>query len=70
MILSIDIGIRNLSLCCIDYVTQSDFSSYQIKLWDVYNTLEMEQHICESLKKDNKNKWTRCKFQKDDDFLV
>ena len=63
MILSIDIGIRNLSLCCIDYVTQSDFSSYQIKLWDVYNTLEMEQHICESLKKDNKRCGKLCNYK-------
>lgn len=63
MILSIDIGIRNLSLCCIDYVTQSDFSSYQIKLWDVYNTLEMEQHICESLKKDNQQCGKLCNYK-------
>lgn len=51
MILSIDIGIKNLSLCCMDYTDKNDVSSYVIKLWDVFDTLDTEQHLCKVLKK-------------------
>ena len=53
MILSIDIGIRNLSLCMMDSVNKADLSTYKIHLWDVYNTLE-DNHMCKSLQKSGK----------------
>jgi hypothetical protein len=63
MILSIDIGIKNLSLCCIDYTNQCDMSTYQIKLWDVYDTLDTADYYCESLTKSKKSCGKRCGFK-------
>ena len=51
MILAIDIGIKNLSLCCMNSQVPQDISTYKIHLWDVYNTLEEESYFCQSLKK-------------------
>jgi hypothetical protein len=63
MILSIDIGIKNLALCCIDTLVQQDVSQYKIKLWDVYDTLDTEDFYCESLKKDGKPCGKRCGYK-------
>jgi hypothetical protein len=53
MILSIDIGIKNLSLCIMNCTDKTDLSTYKIHLWDVYNTLE-DHHKCVSLQKSGK----------------
>ena len=65
MILSIDIGIKNLSLCCMDTISEQDkdMSLYQIKLWNVYDTLDTEDFFCESLKRDGKACGKRCGFR-------
>ena len=51
MILSIDIGIRSLSLNCLSFTDPKDVSTYTIHLWDVYDSLENENHLCKSLTK-------------------
>lgn len=53
MILSIDIGIKNLSLCMMNCTDKTNVSTYSIHLWDVYNTLE-DDHNCISLQKSGK----------------
>jgi hypothetical protein len=51
MILSIDIGLRNLALCCMSADIPTDFQTYQIHLWNVYNVLDSDDYHCESLQK-------------------
>jgi hypothetical protein len=51
MILSIDIGLRNLSLCIMNAENASDISSYKIHLWDVYNTLDSDNYKCQGIQK-------------------
>lgn len=51
MILSIDIGIRNLSLCIVEASRPDDFSTFQIHLWDVFDTIETEEHLCNGIQK-------------------
>lgn len=63
MILSIDIGIKNLSLCCIDYSNKTDMQSYQIKLWNVYDTLDTEEHFCKDYKKNGGVCGKRCAYK-------
>lgn len=54
MILSIDIGLRNLSMCIMNAGDKTDLSTYKIHLWDVYNTLDSDDYRCESLQKSGK----------------
>ena len=63
MILSIDIGIKNLSLCCIDYSNKTDMQSYQIKLWNVFDTLDTEEHFCKDYKKNGDVCGKRCAYK-------
>lgn len=42
MILSIDIGLRNLALCCMSAQNITELNSYTIHLWEVYNTLDSD----------------------------
>ena len=50
-ILAIDVGLRNLALCCMSSETPNDFLTYKIHLWNVYNTLDSDDYNCESLQK-------------------
>lgn len=50
-VLAIDVGLRNLALCCMSSETPTDFSTYKIDLWNVYNTLDSDDYNCESLQK-------------------
>jgi len=53
VVLSVDIGIRNLGLCVLsrDPDKPRDMLGYNIKLWDVYNTIDDENNLCSSLTK-------------------
>lgn len=70
MILSIDIGIKNLSLCCIHTESQQDVSQYQIKLWDVYDTLDTEDFYCNSLKKNGNTCGKRCGYKYNNNGII
>jgi hypothetical protein len=65
MILSVDIGIRNLALCIMDCLDKNDLSTYNLHLWDVFDTLDSEEHLCSSLLKNKKicNKKCAYKYQ-------
>jgi hypothetical protein len=62
-VLSIDIGIRNLSLCIMNALDKTDINTYQIHLWDVFNTLDSDDYKCESLQKNGKVCGKKCGFK-------
>lgn len=62
MILTIDVGIKNLSMCCMSCVDKTDLTTYQIHLWDTWNTLDMEDYRCVSLQKNGKTCGKLCNF--------
>jgi hypothetical protein len=59
IILSIDVGIKNLALCCFDKKEGDD--SFQIKCWDVINIGEKEPPICCFLDKGEKKTKSKAK---------
>ena len=63
MILSIDIGLKNLAFCIMSCTDSKDLSTYNIHLWDVYNTLEEEQHFCSGLKRSGDTCGKRCLYK-------
>lgn len=63
MILSIDIGLRNLALCCMSAEDRKDLTTYKIHLWEVYNTLEGDEYKCESLKKNGEVCNKKCNYK-------
>ena len=60
MILSIDIGIRNLSLCIMSAIDKTNLETYKIHLWDVYDTLDFEEYTCNGIQKSGKRKGEVC----------
>jgi hypothetical protein len=63
MILSIDIGLRNLALCCMEAEDASNINSYIIHLWEVYNTLDSDDYKCEGIQKSGKICGKKCKYK-------
>lgn len=69
--LAIDIGLRNLSMCIMSAKNHTDMSTYQIHLWDNFNTLDCDDHSCESLQKNGKVCGKKCTFKyKKEDSLI
>lgn len=62
MILSIDIGIKNLSFCIMSCTDKKVISTYKIHLWNVYNTLE-DYHKCKFLTKSGKICDKKCGYK-------
>jgi hypothetical protein len=58
-ILSIDIGLRNLSMC----IMSKELTNYRIHLWDVYNTLDSDDHRCTGLKKNGDPCNKKCSYK-------
>jgi hypothetical protein len=54
MFLSIDIGLRNLAMCLMTASDKNDLTTYSIKLWNVFNTLNSDEYRCEQLQKSGK----------------
>jgi hypothetical protein len=54
MFLSIDIGLRNLAMCLMTASDKNDLTTYSIKLWNVFNTLNSDEYRCEHLQKSGK----------------
>jgi hypothetical protein len=63
MILSIDIGLKNLAFCIMSCTDPRDLSTYNIHLWDVYNTLEEDLHFCSGLKRNGDRCGKRCLYK-------
>ena len=66
MILSIDVGLRNLSMCAMSG-DPKDWNTFKIHLWDNFNTLDGDDYFCESTLKNGKvcGKKCTCKYKKD-----
>ena len=66
MILSIDVGLRNLSMCVMSG-DPKDWNTFKIHLWDNFNTLDGDDYFCESTLKNGKvcGKKCTCKYKKD-----
>lgn len=60
MILAIDVGIRNLSFCIMSANDKTDLTTYKIHLWDVYDTLDSDEYICNGIQKSGKRKNEIC----------
>lgn len=56
MILTIDIGLRNLAMCVMDHESN-------IYLWNVYNTLDSPDFFCQALQKNKKICNKKCTFK-------
>jgi hypothetical protein len=71
MLLSIDIGIRNLSLCIMDCTDKTDLNSYKIHLLDTFNTLENDLYTCNGIQKSGKVCGKKCslKYNANDNFI-
>lgn len=62
-ILTIDIGIRHLSMCIMDCLDKNSLETFKIHLWETYNTLEMDNHFCNSLTKSEKICGKKCMYK-------
>jgi hypothetical protein len=58
-ILSIDIGLRNLSMCIMSG-DPSDWNTFKIHLWDNFNTLDGDDYNCETQMKNGKTCGKKC----------
>jgi len=54
IIISIDVGIKNLALCCFEKKEGDSF--FQIKQWDIVNIGEKEISVCQSIEEKEKEK--------------
>lgn len=67
MILTIDVGIKNLALCVLDYSDRKDFNTYKIKVWRVINILG-EDPKCEGILKNGNICNKSCKYKSESNF--
>lgn len=63
MLLAIDIGIKHLALCIMKATDRKDLKTYEIILWDVYNTLEDTTKYCTNFTKSGSICNKICKYK-------
>lgn len=63
LVLSCDIGIRNLALCIMSAQDKTDLLTYKMHLWNVFDTLETDEHLCLSLQKSGKVCNKKCQYK-------
>lgn len=63
MILTIDVGLRNLAMCIMSADDKSDISTYKIHLWDTFNTLDSDDYECNGVQKNGKICGKKCGFK-------
>ena len=63
MIISFDIGIKHLALCCMSAENKKDLNTYKIHFWDVYNTINDENYNCVAIQKGGKTCGKLCKYK-------
>lgn len=63
MIMSVDIGLKNLSLCIASCTDPKNFNTYSLHLWDIYDILEDDNHLCKSIQKNKKSCEKKCTFK-------
>ena len=64
-ILSIDVGMKNLAFCLIDY---KDHENYSIDKWDVIDLCENSNEVCMGKKKNGENCNKMAKYTKKNKF--
>jgi len=65
-VLSIDIGLRNLALCIMNATDKTKLNTYKIELWNVYNTLDSDDYICNGIQKNKKICGKKCSYKYND----
>lgn len=63
MILSCDIGLRNLSFCIVSAGDLKDISTYEIHLWDTYDTIDSEDFKCQGVQKNGNVCGKNCSYK-------
>jgi len=64
MILAIDIGLKNLAMCLMSCADKTNFKTYKIHLWDVFNILETDKiRECDILQKNGKVCNKKCNYK-------
>ena len=63
MIVTIDVGLKNLAICIMHCENSKDLTTYNIKLWEVYNTLETPTYSCKGILKNGKTCGKRCLYK-------
>ena len=63
MILSIDIGLRNLALCIMSAEDKKNIDTYKIHLWNVFNTLDSDDYKCQGIQKSGKICNKKCGYK-------
>lgn len=67
IVLSVDVGVRHLSLCVMKAINSTDLKTYEILLWGVYDTLKEDEQVCLALQKNNETCKKICKYQYKDE---
>lgn len=62
MIVTIDVGLKNLAMCIMSCSDAHDFKTYNIHKWDVYNTLEEQERYCTGILKNKKVCNRKCSY--------
>jgi hypothetical protein len=66
MILSVDIGLKNLAMCVMTCSNVKNMETYELKLWEVYNILESEDNTnikCTTKLKNSKECGKKCGYK-------
>jgi len=63
MIVTVDVGLKNLAFCIMECENPKELSTYNIKLWNVYNTLETPVYLCKGILKSGKTCGKRCLYK-------
>lgn len=62
--LAIDIGLRNLAMCVMSANDKSNLETFNIHLWDVFDTIEdSEEFLCKSIQKNGKICNKKCLYK-------
>jgi hypothetical protein len=72
MILSIDVGIKNLAMCVMECEDKTILDTFKIHLWETYNILQPDDDkTCTSIQKNGKicNKKCLYKYKHENDFI-
>jgi hypothetical protein len=63
MILTIDVGLRNLAMCIMSADDKADISTYKIHHWEVYNTLDEDDYLCNNIQKNGEVCGKKCGYK-------
>lgn len=69
MIVTIDVGLKNLAICVMDCTDPTNLETYNIHLWEVYNTLDdtnSQKQTCKGIMKNGNICNKKCSYVHDD----